>query len=260
MMPSVLPVYKPLGLTPLQAITLLKQQFPQYQSSRIGYAGRLDPMAEGLLLLLLDDENKKHKEYEVLPKEYEFEVLFGISTDSYDLLGLITQSMNKLMTSDQRLTSNVQNLLPSFLGKQQQTYPPYSSRTVQGKPLYKWAREGKLAEITIPERMIELYSFELLSSSLLPVKKLEQTVFERIQKVTGEFRQQEIRSSWQYFLTTTPLSHFPVFRFRATCSSGTYVRVIAHNFGQHLRAGALAYSIKRTVIGPYTLKDAVKFN
>lgn len=253
-MPSILVVYKPLGLTPLQTIIVLKQQFPQYKSARIGYAGRLDPMAEGLLLLLLNDENKKHKEYENLSKEYEFEVVFGISTDSYDTLGLITDSTKQVTVTKKRL----ENLLPAFLGRQQQVYPPFSSKTVNGIPLYKWARDGKLGEITIPKREIEIASLELLSSSLLPIKELEQTVYERIQNVTGDFRQDEIVSSWHDFFNTSSLPHFPVFRFRITCSSGTYVRALAHRMGQELKTGAIAYSIKRTAVGNSTLNDCLK--
>ena len=67
-MQSVIPVYKPLGLTPLQAIVKFKKLFPDYANEKISYAGRLDPMAEGLLLLLVGEENKQRNEYEDLSK------------------------------------------------------------------------------------------------------------------------------------------------------------------------------------------------
>lgn len=254
-MKATLAVYKPLGLTPLQIITLLKQQYPKYESARIGYAGRLDPLAEGVLLLLLDDENRKHKKYEDLPKVYEFEVLFGMSTDSYDTLGLIrhTRKQQTIISTQQ-----IEELLPHFLGKQQQIYPPFSSKTVGGIPLYKWARDGKIEEIILPQREIEITSLELLTSSLLPLKQLQQTVLSRIEIVAGDFRQDEIRSSWQTFLNTTPLLSFPLFRFRISCSSGTYVRAIAQRMGEELGAGALAYSIKRTAVGNFTLHDCLR--
>src|SRR5690348_16589190 len=71
-------------------VVALKKQFPELATSRIGYAGRLDPMAEGLLLLLVGDENKQRVSYEKLAKVYSVELLFGFATDSHDILGLIT--------------------------------------------------------------------------------------------------------------------------------------------------------------------------
>jgi tRNA pseudouridine55 synthase len=259
-MKPVLTVYKPLGLTPLQTIHLLKKQYPEYADERIGYAGRLDPMAEGLLLLLMGEENKKKKRYEALPKTYEFEVLFGISTDTYDTLGIITHSDKKLRTKDQRLMTSVMQLIPSLIGKHSQPYPPYASRTVKGIPLYRYAREGRLSDITIPVKEIEIYSLELLTDTSLPADVLQNTVLNRIKSVQGEFRQDKITSSWQSFLNITPLPHFPLLRFRISCSSGTYVRSLANNLGTQLKTGALAYSITRTAIGSYTLQDTVKLD
>ena len=66
---KVLSIYKPLGKTPLEIIKEVKKQYPEYADESIGYAGRLDPMAEGILLLLISEENLKRKKYEKLPKE-----------------------------------------------------------------------------------------------------------------------------------------------------------------------------------------------
>ena len=68
---QVISIFKPLGLTSYQAIKLFKQKHPQYADEKISPAGRLDPMAEGILLLLLGEENKKRNEYEKLEKEYQ---------------------------------------------------------------------------------------------------------------------------------------------------------------------------------------------
>jgi len=86
-MQKVLNLYKQTGVTPLQTIKQLQKRYPEYQDSKLGYAGRLDPMAEGVLLVLVDEENKKRRTYESLEKEYEFYMLFGVKTDTYDILG-----------------------------------------------------------------------------------------------------------------------------------------------------------------------------
>ncbi|MDA1338380.1 MAG: tRNA pseudouridine(55) synthase, partial [bacterium] len=72
-------------LTSYQAILKFKALNPEYENVKLGYAGTLDPMATGLLIALEDEENKDRDKYIGLTKTYEFEILFGISTDSYDL-------------------------------------------------------------------------------------------------------------------------------------------------------------------------------
>src|SRR5581483_5062703 len=123
-MDKVICVYKELGLTPLETIYKLKAKYPKLSNKKIGYAGRLDPMAQGLLLLLIGDENKKRKRYELLGKTYLCEIIFGFSTDTYDLLGKITNVGN---INKDYLDNNFENILKTFLGKSYQKYPPYSS-------------------------------------------------------------------------------------------------------------------------------------
>ncbi len=247
-------VYKPLGLTPLETIQRIKEQVPSLQKQKVSYAGRLDPMAEGLLLLLVGDENKKRKDYENLPKIYEFEVLFGIETDTYDLLGRITQTSNQQLVLSRH---EINSFLPNFLGTYKQPYPPYSSKPVQGKPLYRWAREGKLGEIQIPEREITITSLSLLSEASLSPATLADAVKQRITNVTGDFRQEKILATWDDYLTNTSLLSFPLFTFSIACSSGTYVRSLAYRLGRVTVTGALAFSIKRTGVGTFTLDDAL---
>lgn len=253
----MLTVYKPQGLTPLQTIEKLKETHPLYEGKTISYAGRLDPMAEGLLLLLIDEENKERKTYEGLEKTYVFELLLGVSTDTYDLLGLITKTEVEISNVKYPI-SNIQSILSSFIGKQNQPYPPYSSKPVNGKPLYAWARAGRLNEITIPEKEITITSLSYVSTRSLSPAALQKDILERIQNVSGNFRQQEIRLSWQSFFDSPPLpASFSLHTCEVTCTSGTYVRSIAQTIGEKLGCGALAYSIKRTRVGEFTLGNAL---
>lgn len=278
-MKPVILLNKPLGMTPLQAIWEFKKQNPEYKEAKIGYAGRLDPMAEGLLLLLVGEENKKRKEYENLPKVYEFSLLLGVSTDTYDLLGLVTKigrksevksrKLNSLgpRTSDLKpldfikdnlaLTEKVAAVLPTFLGKQTLPYPPYSSRTVNGIPLYKYARENRLHEIEIPTRNVEIFSLELLPSSLLSRSALLSYISRVIPEIHGNFRQAEILQKWHATSPYLP-THLPHLSFRLTCSSGTYVRGIVHELEIKIGIPTVTYAIKRTQIGEFRLKDAEK--
>lgn len=243
-------LYKPIAITPLQLIDRLRKQYPKYENVKLGYAGRLDPMAEGLVLVLVGEENKKRKSYEDLPKEYECEVLFGMATDTYDILGKITKSQTNYI--QENVESSIKMLLPTFIGKHQQPYPPYSSQPVHGKPLYYWARENKLNEITIPTKEIEMYTVELLSQTKIQTKDLQIMITDRIEKVVGNFRQDEILALWHTFCKQNAEKTFSIFRFRISCSSGTYIRSFANTLGKKIQIPAIALSIKRTKIGNYT--------
>jgi len=89
---GVLLLHKKVGGTPLQTIRSLQATIPSFNGLKIGYAGRLDPMARGLLVCLVGDENRNQKTHELKTKDYQFDVLFGVETDTYDLLGLVQRS------------------------------------------------------------------------------------------------------------------------------------------------------------------------
>lgn len=259
-MPSFLLINKPQGLTPFQAITHLKKTHPELMGETIGYAGRLDPMADGLLMLLLGEENTKRKSYENLGKTYETDVLLGVSTDTYDLLGKVQETNNdassvipKTMLSEQTIRA----VATSFVGAQKQPYPPFSSQPVNGKPLFYWARENKVDEITIPTKDIVIHTLEISSLYTIPALQLHDQIKSKIAKVQGNFRQEEILSLWNTFFEKSSIEEFQVARLRVSCSSGTYIRSLAHNLGIKLGTGALALSITRTAIGEFTLKDTV---
>lgn len=254
-------INKPISLTPLQAIRRLQSLHPELEGEKIGYAGRLDPMAEGLLLLLVGEENKKRKEYERLDKEYEFEVLLGIETDSYDVLGIINnykfQNQNNKLEI-RNLDFEISQLLKSFIGSWGQSYPPYSAARVKGKPLYYWAREGKIDQITIPSKKITISSIKLNNIILVDLSDIYPEIVSRIQSVEGEFRQKEILSRWKEVFTDNPDLELLKLSCSISCSSGTYVRSIAHSIGKILGVGGIAWTIKRTKIGQFTLKNALR--
>ena len=246
---------KPRGITPLDCITSLKKSRPELSSEKISFAGRLDPMAEGLLVLLVGEENKKRKQYEELPKTYEFTLLLGIATDTYDILGEITSVHTPSVDSEEKLLST----LTSFVRTFSQPYPPYSSKPVNGKPLYYWARANKISEITIPEKVVTITNLTPLSSTSIESTSLLTSVTADISRVQGDFRQELILSSWNKYAPTLP-SSLPLLTFRVTCSSGVYIRSLCQEMGVSLGCGALAYRIKRTQVGEFLLQDALSLS
>jgi tRNA U55 pseudouridine synthase TruB len=81
-------LWKEIGETPLEVLENFKEENPKYKNEKFAYAGRLDPMAEGKLLVLVGDTCKEREKYLNLDKEYEFEILLGFKSDTKDLLGM----------------------------------------------------------------------------------------------------------------------------------------------------------------------------
>ncbi len=250
---DIVTISKPQGLTPLQAVKLFQKKFPKYKSSKIGYAGRLDPMAEGLLLLLLDEENKKKLYYENLVKTYEAIILLGIGTDTFDLLGKIIQFKP---ISNLNLDKKLSKSINKFIGTYKQSYPPYSSVRVQGKPLFYWAREDKINSITIPSKQITIDAISI--NKLYYINGIQLLSYAKcnIENVSGAFRQAEILVGWKNFLNKHKTTSFPLVNISVSCTSGTYIRSLANELGKSLRSNGLAYKIKRVKIGDFILSDA----
>lgn len=254
-MNKVVSIWKPVGLTPLEAISKFKELNEIYSKEKISYAGRLDPMAEGILILLIGDENKKREKYLELDKTYESEIVFGVSTDSYDSLGkIVDQDIARKPTE-----TEIKEVLNSFIGERIQDYPPYSSKTVKGKPLFWWARNNKLNEIIIPKRKIEIYSMSLMDFNKISGKESAIKIIEKIRKVEGDFRQDDIIEGWKKFTEENKSNIFLKIKINVECSSGTYIRSIASELGKILEVPAFAYSIKRVKIGDVSKKDCLGF-
>lgn len=251
---NTLNVYKPIGSTPYQIVKRVKEVYPELQSEKIGYAGRLDPMAEGVLLLLVGNENKNKSKYEQLDKTYQFEVLFGVATDSYDLLGLIQQSKPNVNPVHKKIATEV---LMSFIGSQEQQYPPYSSVHVNGKPLFYWARNNLLHTVTIPKKKITIQKMSIDRAGTISKKLLRETVLKRIALVSGNFRQQQIIKQWDIFFTNSDSFTLPLWQCTVTCSSGTYIRELVKKWGDTLCIPTTTFSIKRTSVGPYSIVDSI---
>ena len=245
-MKKFLVLYKKEGETPLQALENWRQTNKRYKDTKMTYAGRLDPMAQGLLLVLLGEEIRKKELYLSLDKEYEFEVLFGIATDTYDILGKITHTD---VTARDLKEEEVKKALKSFKGRRLQQYPPYSSRTVNGRPLWELARRGETIEA--PTRDVVINKIILKKIRTVSPGKLTDNIEKRIRKVKGDFRQAEIIKSWKKGINSMPARRFYIACLKMSCSSGTYARAVANDLGCFLGVPALAYSIKRTRIGKF---------
>lgn len=245
---------KEVGQTPLQAVEAYKAWAPGMQDAKMAYAGRLDPMASGKLLVLIGEECKKQEYYHGLDKTYEVEVLLGATSDTGDVLGLVKTCSMKKYTRNKLI-----GVIRSMRGDFTAPYPRYSSKTVNGKPLFMWALEDRLDEITIPKqhgyiyrisiKKVEARTGQTLHDTALEKVHSLKTVTEETKALGADFRRADVSDSWQRFLHKYADQEFEVATLTITCSSGTYMRSLAEVIGTKLGGCALAYSIHRTKIG-----------
>jgi tRNA pseudouridine55 synthase len=175
---------------------------------RVGHLGTLDPLATGVLPLLLDRATRLSQFLMKADKVYEAEVTFGFATNSYDSQGYATTEPVAL-TLDR---AAVERALEAFRGELMQTPPPVSAKKVDGVPAYKLERKNKPVELApVP---VTVFSLELTQCE------------------------------------------GAVARLRVHCSSGTYVRAIAHELGQALGCGAHLTALRRTRAGAFTIEQA----
>lgn len=124
-----------------------------FSTRAIGHTGTLDPMAEGVLVLLVGRSTKCERFLTADSKEYIAGLRVGITTDTEDITGTVLSSSDSLPTSDE-----VKAAALSFLGESEQLPPMYSAVKVGGKKLYEYAREGK--EIERKPRVITVSAIE----------------------------------------------------------------------------------------------------
>jgi len=256
-LPSYLTIEKAVGETPLVALERLRTRANISKDIPLAYAGRLDPMASGKLLILVGDTCKVQEQYHNLDKEYEFEILLDVHSDTSDVLGIIS-SNRKMEALDE---DTIREIVHSLRGDITLPYPHYSSKTVRGKPLHTWTLEGRLSEIEIPTKKSTIHKLTYLGSKTLTASELYRTVKEKIETIPpvtderkalgADFRRVDVRAGWKSLYESNPHTDFHLLRFRCIASSGTYMRSLAEVIGEKLGTKALTYSIHRTKIGRY---------
>lgn len=248
-------IEKKSGETPLMALTTWKTAHLEYNDVPASYAGRLDPMASGKLLVLLGEECKRQDEYKGLDKEYEIEVLLDIGSDTGDALGLATYSGKETRVDEGTLS----RVLRSERRRHIRAYPRFSSRPVNGKPLFLHALEGTIDTIQIPEHEERIYSIDLLGIKYLQSAELHARIEDFLSRVPKsddpgkalgrDFRINDVRAKWNEIFAELLQREFSVLTLRVSCGSGTYMRSLAGRIGSALGTNALALSIYRTKIG-----------
>src|SRR6202790_5634164 len=176
---------------------------------QIGHLGTLDPLATGVLVLLLGRATRLVQFYSGRRKRYSAGFRFGFATDTYDSDGE-AQGPDASVILDRDL---LEKLAAERVGRFEQMPPSFSAKKIHGRPAYELARKKQAVELKAVE--VELFEYKLT----------------------------EIEGN--------------IARFVMECSSGTYIRSLAHEMGQKLGCGAHLAEITRLAVGEFSLEQAI---
>ena len=155
-MQGIIIINKPQGFTSQDVVSKTKKIL---NVKKAGHTGTLDPLATGVLPVLLGNYTKLSKYLIEHDKVYIAKIKLGERRATGDQEGEVVET--KLVNDEMLLKENVECTLKSFLGKQMQIPPIYSAIKVDGKKLYEYARQG--IEVKIEPREIEVYKLDLLN-------------------------------------------------------------------------------------------------
>ncbi len=154
-MPSLdgfLVVNKPQGFTSHDVVAIARRQL---NTKKIGHTGTLDPMATGVLVLGIGQGTKLIEYLVGCKKEYEAELTFGCTSNTYDADGEVVENKNTQPFEK----SELEKLLPEFTGELSQRPPAFSAIKVNGKAAYHRARAGETLDL--PPRRVQIFGLKL---------------------------------------------------------------------------------------------------
>ena len=149
---GLLLINKPSGPTSHDVVQLVRRRLAM---RRVGHTGTLDPMAQGLLIVLVGAATKRQQAFQGHEKTYEALLQLGSQTDTGDADGQIVRT-EAVPALGRRQVAEV---LASCIGPLVQTPPRYSAVKVQGRPAYWWARRNR--PLTLPTRTVQIVDIRL---------------------------------------------------------------------------------------------------
>lgn len=245
---------KKVGETPLSCVEEYRSHHAELAGVPLAYAGRLDPMASGALLVLIGDTCKRQKEFHGLEKEYSFSVLFGVSSDTGDVLGRLQSGEHVHPTNDalRAVAHDMSGKTVTF------PYPAFSSKTVHGKPLHMWSCENKLHEIEIPSYTAAIHSLTYEGKITMTGNEVAQHALQKINTIPpvtderkalgNDFRRGDIRQDWAKWNESHKDHIFTIATFTCHAGSGAYMRTLSETIAKQLGTSGLAWHIHRNKI------------
>lgn len=203
---------------------------------KLCFCGRLDPMARGKVLLLIDEECKIMPKYLSLDKTYQFEICFGIQTDTDDFLGIIEN------ISETNLFEEFKDDLIKYISlfennNYNQKFHKYSSKKVNGKTI----RNQDLD--VIPTHKVKIYKSNILGFNKYEYNSFINSIIDNINTIdkNKDFRQSEIINQWK----NIKRGYIYSLKVELKVSSGFYVRQFVRDLSNAFEYPMVVYDINR---------------
>ena len=245
----ILPIDKPYRWTSADVIRKVKWMAIKHfhkKNLKVGHAGTLDPLATGVLLVCIGKATKLADELQKSPKQYIAGVAFGATTPSYDR----EKEIDATYPLDGVSQKSVEELLPRFIGEQDQIAPLFSAKSVDGVRAYEMARKlykaGKPVDSSVLQSSrIAIYDLKLLDYHLSD----SSAGMETASPTDGASGRINVNSIEGHTLAIADIL--------VDCSKGTYIRALARDLGEALGSGAFLSSLRRTRNGGIRVEDAL---
>lgn len=259
----IIPIDKPYRWTSADVIRKVKWAACRHfhkKNLKVGHAGTLDPLATGVLLVCIGKATKLAETLQKEGKEYLAGVSFGATTPSYDLEKAIDQEYPVEGVTEE----SVREVLPRFLGEQEQIAPLFSAKSVDGVRAYELAR--KQYREAHKEKTDVMTDFdhtvaETLNKQIVNISEMELISYFPNGKESGQESSDDgLRPNPRINVVDTSALHLPLATIRIKCSKGTYIRALARDLGEALGSGAHLNSLKRTKSGGFTVENSLSVN
>lgn len=258
----IIPVDKPYRWTSADVIRKIKfcagRHFHK-KNLKVGHAGTLDPLATGVLLVCIGKATKLAEELQRHDKEYIAGITFGATTPSYDL----EKDIDARYPVEKVSEAALREVLPHFLGEQEQVAPLFSAKSVDGVRAYELARrQWKRRKAEGEDGGFDHSDTDLLSKQWIDISEIELLRYcgtgcgspmtnEREAFDAANHRNMRIN------VTDNSALHLPHADIRVKCSKGTYVRALARDLGEALDSGAHLDGLRRTRTGGFNVDEAL---
>lgn len=242
---DILPFWQEIGTS----TSIIAKKVSEKLGMPTSHTGTLDPMASGVVLILKGEEYFNKEKYIQNFKTYNFDILFGFSTDTHDALGIVENYINQ----EFEISENVlKEKINSFLGNYHQKYPDFSSKKIAGKSLWEYKRLG----LSVPEVFIDGEIKNIKIGSLQKVSSNDEIlkIKNTISGIKGNFRQAEILS--QYDASKFPHNFYKI-NLEVEMSRGLYVRGLVRDISEILNIPAVVINLVRVKDGNYEVSDCL---
>ena len=247
----ILKLWKPYGITSVRFLKRYQQN--NCNIDKITCVGRLDPLAQGLLLVLTNEHTKDMKKYLSTNKIYKFDMILGISTESHDCLSKIDniQNSNGSFFDKNLLLTKLNEFISTY---KIQKFPLVSSFVVKHdsikKPLW-WFYTNGYKDIPLPEKEIKIYNSSVIAIKTEKGDVLSKKFIQKIECINDSCLQKDLKTEvvieqWKNFSEIKKQDEFVVVSMELNVSSGFYIRRFCHDFGQFINTGGIAFDITRT--------------